>query len=922
MKINLNGKWFFKSANDSSFCACRVPSVNYADLLENKLIPDPFEGMNESVVYNVAQKDWIYKTAFDVSEDVLEADAVLLCAEQFDTLAEITINGRQAFKSSNCHLPVKQDIKSLLLKGENSLEIEFHSPVKYAEEKQKAHPAPHNNNGQNGIVYIRKPQYHFGWDWGPVLPVSGISGDIYLQTVNLARIESVKIEQFHSEGAVRLSVLCETERYAEGDIALEAEVFSPAGELLKRLKLSKKDSLSISASDGEKNAKTSQTELYTAETELSNPQLWWTKELSGKESQPLYKIAVSLFKSNGAEKADDFREVKNGLNDIFLLDKKQVRIGLRSITLSREKDSFGRDFCFVLNGVRVFAKGANVIPPDSFITRVDSSRLDALLNAAQFANMNMLRVWGGGYYASDAFMDKCDERGILVWHDFAFACQPYPFFEQAFLDSVKQEITAQVKRLRNHASLALWCGNNEIEAMHAAWATRRKWIAWTEKFFYGILPRLLCRLDSQTPYIEGSPCGVSHNRGFDSDNAGDTHLWAVWHGLQPLDYYRKRQTRFCSEYGFESLPALKTVLSFANETDLSLDSPVLRAHQKCAGGNDKMKYYIASRFRLPSRFSDYIYLSQIMQSECVRDAAEHWRRNKGRSNGALFWQLNDCWPVCSWSSVDYAGRYKALQYFAKRFFQPAAASAYYDKRDKKIKVCILNDSDKTEKFKLDFYVATLNGKKLCERSVDVVSESGTSVLALECAVRDLPRYKNTACFAQAALKSQNGKEISRASVLTAPEKRMRFKKAQIERETTLQDGTLYIRLKAKSFARFVMLGNSYSDNPFSDNFFDLAPDCEYCVSQKLGAESEKLLGGFSQAELNDAISVFSVADLSEGRSALSDAAVRLRVLFKPLNFGSYLYYLLFSRKELKNKALSAPTELEKFYAQLKNENKN
>lgn len=843
MKIDLNGKWQFKEADGGEIMEAVVPSTNYGDLLRLQKIPDPFTGVNEKDVWWVAERDWIYSRSFKADKKLLSYDAVFLVAKQLDTVCEVYLNGSLIGRGENCHIAHRFDVKPFLKAGENHIEIKFYSPVKYVKEMYAKQNTPPNSNGLTGIVHIRKPQCHFGWDWGPALPVSGITDDIYIEAHARARIRDYKVEQIHSDGKVTLRLECAAESFFE-DCTLKAafSVKCPDGNIL---------SAESVAENG----------LFTAEIEILNPELWWTREISGRAEQPLYEVVFGLY------------------SDAALLDGRVISVGLRTIRLNREKDAFGQNFCFELNGVKIFAKGANLIPPDSLITRFSEADLDKLLEAAVFGNFNMLRVWGGGYYASEALLDRCDRLGILVWQDFAFACQAYPFFMPEFEANVLAEIDGVVKRMRHRACLALWCGNNEIEQMAAAWLYMKNYVDWTEKFFYHILPEKLRALDGRS-YTAGSPVGIKHMRGVNNDNVGDTHLWAVWHGLQPLTYYRKRLTRFCSEFGFESLPDIKTIKSYAEEKDFSLTSEVFNAHQKCNGGNQKMRYYIASRFRLPLRFTDYIYLSQICQSECVRDASEHWRRNKGRCNGSLFWQFNDCWPVCSWSSLDYFGRYKALQYTAKRFFAPLALSL--ENTDGGISVFTLNDTLNNYNAELTLKVCDFDGKVLIERnkSVEIQPNTSQNHFCLGMAnVRPLKRPRELFAVAEMII---DGETAGRATVLFVKEKRAKLPHADIKKEVEIQNGEMRLTLISDKFARFVMLENALSSAPFSDNFFDLLPDVPVTVTQKLDT-------AISKEEALNAVAVFSAADLSAGGNAFTDFLTRAAVFFKPINFFSRLY---------------------------------
>lgn len=501
MRINLGGEWQFKQAGDQKFYKAKVPGCNYLDLMENGLIPDPFYGTNEKDVRWVSEKDWLYVLEFEVKADLLAHQSVCLVCESLDTVADVILNGEVIKNTDNCHIVQRLDITNKLKADINKLEILFHSPVKYVEEHQALEKFPHNFNGLTGIPHIRKPQCHFGWDWGPQLAPSGISGDIYLEAINIARIKNLCIYQNHTDGKVDLKICGELDNYIGKDIGLIIDVITPDGNKLIN---------EITAKD-----------KFEAELTIDKPELWWTKELSAKEKQPLYTVSVSV-KDRG-----------NAVNTLT------QRIGLRTVKLNQARDEYGKNFQFVLNGVPIFAKGANWIPADSFINRVDYDKLLFYVKTAVDSNFNMLRIWGGGYYGSDTLYDLCDEYGILIWQDFGFACQPYPFFNKAFLDNVYNEIADNVIRLRNHASLCLWCGNNEIEAMSVGWKNKVNFIKWTKKFFYELLPVFLQKYDNVTDYISGTPCGIDHCKGVNNDNVGDTHLWAVWHGLQPVTYYRR-----------------------------------------------------------------------------------------------------------------------------------------------------------------------------------------------------------------------------------------------------------------------------------------------------------------------------------------------------------------------------------------------
>lgn len=843
MKKSLNGDWLFKEVNENDWLGATVPGCNYLDLLALDRIPDPFDGTNEEQVFWVAQRDWEYKKNFTAYTAELKADKINLVCEMVDTLCDIYVNNSLVGKGENAHLKYSFDVKQFVKPGENTVRVVFYSPLKYIEHKQKNEKCPKNFGGIDGVPHIRKPQCHFGWDWGPVLPPSGISGDIYIEFVDKAKISDVLIEQTHQGGRVQLNVVAAIENLSSEQLNFTLKVMHPSGQ--------------ISEATGN-----CQTEI-SASILIESPELWWTNDLSDKKEQPLYTVSVVVAAGER------------------VVDGVEKFIGLRTVTLNRERDEYGSNFQFILNGLPLFIKGANWIPADSFINRFTGGKLAYLIDASLFSNLNMLRVWGGGYYESDAFYAMCDKAGILIWQDFAFACKPYPFFDDTFLANVLKEVAYNVKRLRHHASLALWCGNNEIEQMAVAWQHKRKYIEWTEKFFYTILEEHIRKFDRVTPYTPGSPCGVKHNVGFNADNVGDTHLWAVWHGLQPLDYYRKRMTRFCSEFGFESLPDIKTIERFAQPEDYSLTSKVFTAHQKCMSGNKKMVYYIASRFRLPKNFVDFIYLSQIAQQECVADATEHWRRNKGRCNGAMYWQLNDCWPVCSWASVDYYGNYKALQYTARHFNAPISVSIENNKDT--IKIFVLNDKT------VDFNGSVKYGIFDFEKGLLASNEAIVTIPKLQNTVAfDLPvnefmkKYgkKNIGLFAEL---SAEGETLSRKTVLFERENRLNLPRIKVEVKTAVQGDRLAITLCAQAFARFVRVESSCSTLPFSDNYFDLLPGESKTVTQAIDS-------GFDSETQAKSITVFSCADVEPTGSLASDFFERMKILLVPVNLGGWLFF--------------------------------
>ena len=837
MKITLNGSWMFKESTHRDWMDATVPGSNYLDLLSNGEIEDPFVATNENKVRWIGDKDWEYTRTFELTEDAINEEHIYLHADMIDTIADIYINDRLIGKANNCHIAYDFNIKNFVHVGENSIRIYFYSPVAYATNKQKEDAMPHNNMGVTGIPHIRKPQCHFGWDWGPTLPVSGITRDIYIHAYSGAKILDLRVLQHFNEDMTAVDI-----------------------ELIPNISTEKMNgTFSLACPDGNTLSLGGIIKDGVAKTfHIENPELWWTADISGKAEQPVYTAKLTL--ANHEEKA--------------------VTIGLRTIALNREKDEYGRNFQFVLNGIPLFIKGSNYIPPDSFITRFDDKKLNRLVQDVRDANMNMIRIWGGGYYESDTFYNACDKYGILVWQDFMFACAPYPFYDDEFLSLVKREVEYNVKRLRNHPCLALWCGNNEIEMMTAGWAYARKLIKWTGIFFHEMLPKMMDELDGITPYFPGSPNASAFMKNVNSDNDGDTHMWHVWHGLQPLNYYRKRMTRFCSEFGLESLPSMQTIKGFAKPSDYSLKSKVFLAHQKCASGNNKMIYYMSTRFRIPKLFEDIVYLSELTQEECVRDATEHWRRNRGRCNGSMYWQLNDCWPCSSWSSIDYEGRYKALQYRAKHFNAPVTISIEDNKS--RLSFYIINDKKEPFEGSLQLTFSTFDGKDIYSDVMDVRGDALSSTLVYKKDYKFLLREsKDRVLYIK--LYNASGELVAYKTQLFDIEKNLALPHAKFLKIVKLHDGIAEIKIKSNVYARFVKVEIANTSLPLSDNFFDLKPFEEKIITVPVEHN-------MSAVEIERNISIVSVADIEPRGTRLGDAFTRAKIRLIPINVANWIYY--------------------------------
>lgn len=811
-KISLNGKWnmLLKSANRNY--EADVPCSDYSAMLNCGAIPDPFYATNEKDCLFISESDKTFEKNFVLENEDLDNEKIILSCKMLDTLCNVFVNDILVGKGENAYIGYEFDIKKAVKIGENNIRIEFYSPVHYVVERQKENPLPRNANGINGVPYIRKPACHFGWDWGINLPFSGIIGNIEI-LIGKSGIKDFDVKQIHKNGTVRLDIT------VIGEGSTEGEIITPKGETIKLEFIGSKATVLI-----------------------ENPELWWIYELSNAEKQPLYTVKVNS------------------------LTKK---IGLRTITLNREADEYGNNFHFVLNGVPVFAKGANLIPPNAMADRIKTSDTEKLIYDARLANMNMIRVWGGGYYGSDEFYDMCDEMGILVWQDFMFACLMYPFDDNEFLANVKAEIAYNVSRVKHHPSLALWCGNNEIEFMFAHLPANSKIVQWYKKFFYEILPAELRKIDDSTSYIETSPIGRGFRKNITADNWGDTHMWHVWHGSKNLKYYRKRLTRFCSEYGMESLPSIDCIKTFAPEDELDLYSKTMLYHQKCLSGNSKMFFYLLERYDEPAKFEDLIYFTGLTQMECIRDATEHWRRNKGRCNGSLWWQYNDCWGAPSWSSVDFFGKWKPLMYASKEFNQSFTFS--FEDRKKSVAVYLLNDTLEDKNCTLEFGIYDFSGNKINGKSINVSVKANTSKNAVEIPLGGVDKRN---CFVTARL-SCGEKIIAERTKVLLPERKLNLQQADIKCDVSDNE----ITLESNTFARQVFVDISGVNIPLTENCFDLLP------------YKKKTIRLSDSSCINpENVTVKCVNNIECNHSALGRALFRFRFNLKPENIANRIYY--------------------------------
>ena len=623
-KISLNGIWQMEGGGFK--CEGTVPGSVYSFLLNNQLILDPYFRDNERYALEIMENDFVFCRNFIYQKTEFP---VLLHCDGLDTLCEIYINGQWVANTDNMHRSYEFDITSCLQDGQNKIALKFLSPNKFVREMHEKERSFGSKDCLMGHPHLRKASCMMGWDWGPMLPDAGIWKDIYLLTADSDRIREVHITQRHNNGKVFVIPTVKTEK---GKADILVHVTDPDG--------------------------TSFILPANVESEISNPKLWWP---NGFGEQFLYSFGIDL------------------LEDGIIVDSDFKKIGLRQLKLVRQKDKWGESFCHEINGIRFFAMGADYIPEDNILSRYSKERTYYLIKQCRDCNFNAIRVWGGGIYPHEYFFDACDELGIVVFCDLMFACMIVPGY-QTLLDNIQAEVEENLIRLRHHASIAVISGNNEMEEGLEYWwrpsgldlIEQRK--AVYLKIFENMIPRIIEKVCPYIPYVPSSPSSFGSFLDPRNENYGDSHYWQVWHGGLPFTEYRNHYFRYLSEFGFESFPCGKTVNSFTLPEDRNIFSRVMEMHQRCRGANKKILTYLADNFRYPSEFDTLLYASQLLQAEAIRYGVEHMRRNRGRCMGALYWQLNDIWPVASWASIDYFGRYKALQYVAKRFFAPVMIS--------------------------------------------------------------------------------------------------------------------------------------------------------------------------------------------------------------------------------------------------------
>ncbi len=847
--VLLNSDWRFRAINDSGhpgveqWHAAEVPGLVQTDLLRNKLIPDPFYRDNEKSLQWIGLTDWEYQTEFNVDAATLARGHVELLFVGLDTYADVYLNDAELLKADNMFRSWRVAVKDRLHAGKNTLRVVFHSPIMLMLPKVKAMPYRLPTVGQVQIVseegiatdpYTRKAPYNYGWDWGPRYVTEGI-----WQPVKLVAWDDLRIDNFHIRQ--RKVAKDEAELWAEFDIVAAARtdvtlaVSHPEGSRTER-QLDAEQKVRLDAGSNH----------ITIPFRIANPSLWYP---NGYGPQTLYNFSgtVAVGKGKGS----------------VVQDHAELRTGLRSLELRRVSDQWGKSFTFVVNGIPIFAKGADVIPFDSFMTRVTSAQHRQILQAARDAHMNMIRHWGGGYYESDDFYDICDELGIMVWQDFMFGGAMVPG-DPAFKENVREEVTEQVKRLRDHPSISLWSGNNEVESGWKYWGDRMSFKetitppqreqVWGDyvDLFHDVIKSVVAEYGAPIPYWPSSPSADFEDVPGGPNN-GDMHYWAVWHALVPIEEYTHQFPRFMSEYGFQSFPDIQTVHKFAEPQDLDIISPVMQAHQKNVGGNERIRTYMLREYQEPKDFESFLYVSQVLQAEAIKVGAEHLRRQRPRTMGSLYWQLNDCWPVASWASIDYYGHWKALHYYARRFYDDLLVSP--SEENGTVSVYVVSDKLQPVAAELRVQVMDFQGKALLEKTQAItVPELSSKVYATFSRDEMLKGGDAQHAFAVFDL-VQQGKIISRNVYLFDRTRNLALPATAIQTDLSGNGGVYALRLQSSVLAKHVYVSFGDNDVENSDNYFDLLPNEAATVQVKSKVDLDQLRRSLKVRNITDAFPV-------------------------------------------------------------------
>ncbi len=815
----------------------KVPGVVQTDLLNNKLIPDPFDRDNEFHLQWIGLADWEYQTTFQVDAATLARDHVDLVFDGLDTFADVYLNDQSILNADNMFRRWRIPAKTMLKAGPNTLRIVFHSAVEKMIPYAKAQPfilpsiSTHNYGNEENIAtapYTRKAPYNYGWDWGPRFMTEGIWQPVRLESWDALRIDNFHIHQHRI-----------TSDLAEVTAELDIDANKPTTAILT---LAHDEMPGKESSDG-----TQTLQLNAGMNHVSfplrivSPKLWYPLGY-GAQNRYRFSAAIRIGKEPAAHA--------------------ETKTGLRSVEMRRVPDQWGKSFEFVVNGIAVFAKGADVIPFDSFPNRVTPEIHRNILQAARDAHMNMVREWGGGYYESDDFYDICDELGIMVWQEFMFGGDMVPG-DVAFQENVRQEAIDQIKRLRDHPSIVIWCGNNEVETGWYHWGDRQEFkesVSPTDRekvwqdyviLFSDILRSTVAQYADPVPYTPSSP-SANFEEIPDNQHNGDMHYWAVWHQQAPAEDYTKQFPRFMTEYGFQSFPEMRTIHTFANQPgDFDIRSTVMQAHQKNKGGNERILTYMLREYREPKDFASFVYLSQVQQAEIIKIGAEHLRRQRPRTMGSLYWQLNDCWPVASWASIDYYGRWKALHYYARRFYDDVLISPFL--HDDKVDVYVVSDKLQPLSGTIHMRLLDFSGNSLLDQTKDVQVPAQSNAIYFTVDKASLAAKGDLRRSFLVFDLDVAGKRVSRNLIFFHATHDLELPVAPKIETTFNKNGEDFsVTVQSPKLARSVYLSFGDLDVQSSDNYFDLLPGEQVTLHLKSTATLDQIKGALKVTSLTEA----------------------------------------------------------------------
>lgn len=803
----LNGTWMMQQVTHRTkmqFEPVRgeIPGSVVSFLLENGRIEGPYDQDNERKTLPLFEEDYTFSRKFDIDSTDMEREHQILRFDGVDTLAEIFLNGIRIGETFNMHRYYEFDVRGILREKDNRLEVRIKSPLKFIREKDAQYHLGGSYEAMRGFPHLRKAHCMFGWDWGIRLPDEGIFRDVKLLFWSGARIEDIVIHQEH---------VIPTADARQQDHRVKVTV-RVKGCHSKITLLSPDKKTSRELTDG-------------VPFEVPDPQLWWPNGLGG---QPLYTVIV-----------------ENVADDGSVQEHIEKKIGLRQLGVRRRKDKWGESFAQEVNGRTFFAMGADYIPEDAILPRRSRERTEKMLRAGVESNFNSIRVWGGGFYPDDFFYDLCDELGFVVWQDLMFACAYYKTDEEVNADGIQGEVFEQnisaeiaqnLRRIRHHACIGLISGNNEMESFAVSGGYEctnedRKYYLYQNEF---LIPEIMKREAPDLFYWPSSPSSGGSFNDPQDENRGDVHFWSVWHENVPFTDYRRHFFRYLSEFGFQAFPDMETIRSFTKPEERNIFSYTMEMHQRNTGANGKILNYLAQNYLYPQDFETLVYASQLLQADAIRYGVEHFRRNRNgdRCMGAVYWQFNDNWPVASWSSYDYYGRWKALQYAAKRFFAPVMISCEETSIVSEGETCVADPSLPAVLPSARLCVSNETWNEVCGTVIwDVRDRQGQSVRHGEEKISvepfsskwlqavDFPEMDIYREHLSYAFVAEDGTEISSGTTLFCPPKHYRFADPHLTLKVS-QDGT-EVTVGTDAFAKSVQI---YSDNGYvrlSDNFFDM-----------------------------------------------------------------------------------------------------